>query len=75
MTLRMFAPLPVVVIAVLLGLYQIRLKPLLDVGGVWKEIQDVGTELKKTCTYVEELKGCERKRTLWLLGSKILSPT
>ena len=61
MTLRMLTPIPVVIIAILLGLYQMRLKPLLEVGGVWKEIQDVGTELKKTCTHVEELKGCERE--------------
>ena len=71
----MFAPFPVVIIAILLGLYQIRLKPLLEVGGVWREIQDVGTELKNTCTHVEELKGCERKRIFRLLGFEGLSLT
>jgi len=68
MTLRLLAPLLLVVPAILLGLYQIRLKPLLEVGGVWREVQDVGTEFKETCTRVEEVKGCERKRIFWQSG-------
>ena len=69
MTARLLTPILVVLPAILFGLYQIRLKPLLEVGGVWKEIQDVGGELKETCTYVDELKGCERKRVFWNLNS------
>ena len=61
MTVRLLTPFLIVIPAILLGLYQIRLKPLLEVGGVWKEIQDVGRELKETCAYVDQLKGCERK--------------
>ena len=63
MTLKLLTPFLLVVPAILLGLYQLRLKPLLEVGGVWKEVQDIGTEFKKTCTHVEELGGCERKRS------------
>lgn len=74
MTLRLLAPLLLVVPAILLGLYQIRLKPLLEVGGVWKVIQDVGAEFKETCTHVEEVKGCERKRIFWQSGFKLLNP-
>lgn len=74
MTLRLLAPLLLVVPAILLGLYQIRLKPLLEVGGVWKEIQDVGAEVKKTCTYVEGVKGCERKCIFWQSGFERLNP-
>ena len=65
MTARLLTPFLVVIPAILFGLYQIRLKPLLEVGGIWKEIQDVGRDLKETCTYVNELKGCERKRIFW----------
>ena len=61
MTLRSLTPFLIVIPALLFGLYQIRLKPLLEVGGVWKEVQNIGTELKETCTHVEELQGCERK--------------
>ena len=61
MTLRSLTPFLIVIPALLFGLYQIRLKPLLEVGGVWKEVQNIGTELKETCTHVEELRGCERK--------------
>ncbi|KAF9645860.1 calcium-dependent phosphotriesterase [Thelephora ganbajun] len=60
MTTRLLTPFLVVVPAILFGLYQIRVKPLLEVGGVWKEVQDIGRELKETCTYVNELKGCEQ---------------
>jgi len=67
MTARLLTPFLVVIPAILFGLYQIRLKPFLEVGGVWKEIQDVGGELKGTCTYVDELKGCERKHIFWPL--------
>jgi len=67
MTARLLTPFLVVILAILLGLYQIRLKPLLEVGGVWKEVQDVGRELKDTCIHVDELKGCERKRIFWQL--------
>jgi len=73
MTLRLLTPFLLVVPAVLLGLYQIRLKPLLEVGGVWKEVQDVGTEFKETCTHVEGLGGCERKRIFWLSGFERLN--
>ena len=61
MTARLLTPFLVVIPAILFGLYQIRLKPLFEVAGVWREVQDVGRELKKTCTFVDELKGCERK--------------
>jgi len=71
MTARLLTPFLVVIPAILFGLYQIRLKPLLEVGGVWKEIQDVGTELKETCTYVDELKGCERERMFWCWNLKL----
>ena len=64
MAARLFTPFLVVILAILFGLYQIRLKPLFEVGGVWKEIQDVGKELKETCTRVDELKGCESKHIL-----------
>ena len=67
MTVRLLTPFLVVIPAILFGLYQIRLKPFLEVGGVWKEVQDVGRELKDTCTRVDELKGCERKCIFWLL--------
>ena len=62
MTARLFTPFLIVIPAILFGLYQIRLKPLLEVGGVWKDIQDVGSGLKETCVYVDGLEGCERKR-------------
>jgi hypothetical protein len=62
MTARIVFPFLIATLAILFGLYQIRLKPFLEVAGVWKEIQDIGGLLKETCTYVEELKGCERKR-------------
>ena len=74
MTVRLLTPFFVVIPAILFGLYQIRLKPLLEVGGVWKEVQDVGGKLKDSCTYVDDLKGCERKRTFWPLGSEPLNP-
>jgi len=63
MTVRLLTPFLVVIPAILFGLYQIRLKPLFEVAGVWREIQDVGRELKETCVSVDELKGCERKYT------------
>ena len=66
MTTKFIIPFLIAIPAILFGLYQIRLKPILEVGGVWKEIQDVGRELKETCTHVEVLKGCERKRISWL---------
>ena len=71
MTARLLTPFLVVIPAIFFGLYQIRLKPLLEVGGVWKEVQDIGGDLKKTCTYVDELKGCERERDFgyWRLNS------
>jgi hypothetical protein len=62
MTARLLTPFLIVIPAILFGLYQVELKPLFEVGGVWKEVQDVGGELKETCTYVDDLKGCERKR-------------
>lgn len=65
MAARLLTPFFIVAPAILFGLYQIRLKPLLEVGGVWKEIQDVGQDLKETCTYVNELKGCERECIFW----------
>ena len=68
MTARLLVPFLVVVPAILFGLYQLRLKPLFEVGGVWKEVQDVGRGLKETCAYVDELKGCERECIPWLLG-------
>ena len=68
MTARLLTPFLIVIPAILFGLYQIRLKPLLEVGGVWKEIQDVGRELKETCSYVDELKGCERERSFNFSG-------
>lgn len=74
MTVRLLTPFFVVIPAILFGLYQIRLKPLLEVGGVWKEVQDVGGKLKDSCTYVDDLKGCERKRTFWPLASEPLNP-
>ena len=61
MTVRLLVPFLVVIPAILFGLYQIRLKPFLDSAGIWREIQDIGRELKDTCTSVDELKGCERK--------------
>ena len=67
MTVKLLTPFLVVISAILFGLYQIRLKPLLEVGGVWREVQDTGGKLKETCTYVDELKGCERKPIFWLL--------
>jgi hypothetical protein len=70
MTTRLLTPLLVVILAILFGLYQIRLKPLLEVGGFWKEAQDVGGKLKETCIYVDDLKGCERKPIFWSLKSK-----
>ena len=73
MTARLLAPFFIVIPAILFGLYQIRLKPFLEVGGVWKEIQDVGQDLKETCTYVNELKGCERKCIFWPLERQRLS--
>lgn len=73
MTLRLLTPVIVVISAILLGLYQIRFKPLLEVGGVWREAQDIGTELKETCTHVEGLGGCERKRIFWLFGLEVLN--
>ena len=75
MTLRLLTPFLLVIPAILLGLYQLRLKSLLEVGGVWREVQDVGTQLKETCTHVEELKGCERKCDFWLSGFKRLNST
>lgn len=73
MTVRFLTPFLLVIPAILFGLYQIRFKPLLEVGGVWKDIQDVGRELKSTCTYIDELKGCERKCIYWLLEFKRLN--
>ena len=73
MAARLLAPLLVVIPAIFFGLYQIRLKPLLEAGGVWKEIQDVGKDLKETCKYVNQLKGCERERISWPLGFQRLS--
>ena len=63
MTARLLTPFLIAIPAILFGLYQIRLKPFLEVGGVWKDIQDVGGELKETCAYVDGLQGCERKCT------------
>ena len=71
MTAKLLTPFLVVIPAILFGLYQIRFKPLLEVGGVWKEVQDIGRELKDSCTYVDELKGCERKRYLGCWGLKL----
>ena len=73
MTIRFLTPFFVVIPAILFGLYQIRLKPLLEVGGVWKEVQDVGGKLKETCIYVDDLKGCERKRIFWPLAFELLN--
>ena len=67
MILRLLTPFFIVIPAIFFGLYQLRLKPFLEVGGVWKEVQDIGRELKETCTHVNELKGCERKRVFSLL--------
>lgn len=66
MTARLLTPFLIVIPAILFGLYQIRLKPLLEVGGVWRDVQDIGRELKDSCTFIDELKGCERKHILWL---------
>ena len=65
---RLLTPFLVVVPAILFGLYKIRLEPLFEVGGVWREIQDIGGKLKETCTYVDELKGCESKSIFWSSG-------
>ena len=73
MTVRLLTPFFVVIPAILFGLYQIRLKPLLEVGGVWKEVQDVGGKLKETCIYVDDLKGCERKCIFWPLAFEPLN--
>ena len=66
MTARLFTSLVVAISAILFSLYQIRLKPLLEVGGVWKDVQDVGRELKETCMFVDELNGCEHKHIFQL---------
>ena len=71
MTVRLLTPFLVVVPAILFGLYQIRLKPLFEVAGVWREIQDVGRELKETCVSVDELKGCERKHRFQLSDPRL----
>jgi len=71
MTARLLTPFLVVIPAILFGLYQLRLKPFFEVAGVWREIQDVGRELKETCTSVGGLEGCERKRRFPL--SKLLN--
>ena len=71
MTVRLLIPFLVVIPAILFGLYQIRLKPLLEAAGVWREIQDVGRELKETCVSVDELGGCERKHRFQLSGPKL----
>jgi len=71
MTVRLLTPLLVVIPAILFGLYQIRLKPLIEAFGVWREIQDVGRELKETCVSIDELKGCERKYAFQLPKPKL----
>ena len=75
MTMRLAAPFLVVILAIVFGLYQIRLKPLLEAVGVWREIQDVGRELKETCVFVDELKGCERKHASFQLSEPKLGFT
>lgn len=55
-------------ILLLWSLYQALVKPLFksvyEVSyevGAWKEVQDIGRELKDTCAYVDGLEGCESK--------------
>jgi len=63
-------PLPLFLVSGLMGLLaifyglRIRLGPLSE--GKRLQVQDIGRELKETCTYVDELKGCEGKCTFWL---------
>ena len=56
-------------VTIFCGPYQTRLKPLHEGVGVWRdrEVKDVGKELKGTCTYLDELKGCKGERTPRLL--------
>ena len=61
MTARLLTSLVIAISAILFSLYQIRLKPLPEVGHVWKDVQDVGRELKETCMFVDEPNGCECK--------------
>ena len=68
MTVRLLTPFLVVIPAILFGLYQIRLKPLFEVAGVWREIQGVGRELKATCVSVGELKSRKHRFQLSELG-------
>ena len=77
MTARLFTSLVVAISAILFSLCQIRLKPL-EVGGVWKDVQDVGRELKETCMFVDESNGSECKHIFWLfefeLGFAVVIP-
>jgi len=52
-------------LAILCVLHQMQLESLREAGRVWidRVVQDVGRELKETCTYVDDLKGCEGKPT------------
>ena len=49
-------------LAIFYGLRSIRFGP-----GREFQVQDIGKELKETCTYVDDLKGCEGNCTFWLL--------
>ena len=57
--------IPIGLFAIFYGLRSIRLEPLPK----WRDfqVQDIGRELKETCTYVDDLKGCEGRCTFWLL--------
>jgi len=77
MSLPLFlASLLIGLLAIFYGLRSIRLGPLPE--GRKSQVQDIGRELKETCTYVDDLKGCEGKCTFWLwelgLGLTVVVP-
>lgn len=57
--LRLLSPVLVVLLALLTGLYQLRMKPVLTAAGIWRNVERVGNH--EACKTVPELKACERE--------------
>ena len=62
---RFLIPILASLVAIFCGLRLMRPEP--HPGGRVFRVQDIGRELKETCTYVDDLKGCARKATFWSL--------
>ena len=77
MTPRLLTTLLVLILAIPFGLYLIRSKPSLEVGGVWEEVRDVGEEPPRICKWDggirwhksdrNEIDWDESKPLFWLL--------